>query len=397
LAQGDPGLDTATRDVSRFFFGVDIQCARCHKHPEVREWKQESYWGMAAYLKRSYPLAVKGKTYLAEKASGEVEYATKARGMLTIQPVFLTGEKLVEPVKPVTPASNQPAAKAPTPAEDPAAYRIAPETAKEKTRVPVPRFSRREQLVAMAVNGGNPYFKRAAVNLVWSRLMGRGLVEPIDQMHDGNPASHPELLQALAEDFAAHRFDLRHLNRTITNSQTYQLSSRYRPSSPRPAEHAYASAALRPLSLHQLALSLLVATGAYDGLHAADPTVRADSASLRRKFEAQHQAVLSALMKNLDTGTEPFQPGIREALYQTNSPGFAELINKGGLARRLANIDNDAQLTREAFLHVLTRFPTAEEVEQVGRYLRARPGRRPAACEQIVWALVTSSEFRFNH
>src|SRR5262249_34107211 len=255
LAQGDSGVDLATRDVSRFFFGVDIQCARCHRHPEVDQWKQESYWGMAAFFKRSYPLAVKSKMHLAERATGEVQYAS--RGTLrTATPRFLGGELLTEPTRPkpvALPAKTVPPG---VPAEDPADYLVAPEAAAQKTRVPVPKFSRREKLVELAVNDKSRFFKRAAVNFVWAELLGRGLVEPIDQMHDGNPPSQPEVLDFLAEDFVPHRFDLRHLTRTITNSRAYQLSSRHAGSTP-PAEETFACAMVRPLSSHQLALSLL--------------------------------------------------------------------------------------------------------------------------------------------
>src|SRR5947208_10080743 len=104
---------------------------------------------------------------------------------------------------------------------------VDPEAAAQKTHVPVPKCCRREKLVELAVNDKSRFFKRAAINFVWAELLGRGLVEPIDQMHDGNPPSQPEVLDFLAEDFVAHRFDLRHLIRTITNCRTYQLSSRH--------------------------------------------------------------------------------------------------------------------------------------------------------------------------
>jgi hypothetical protein len=401
LAQGPSGLDTVTRDVSRFFFGVDIQCARCHKHPEVDQWKQEAYWGMAAFFNRSYPLTVKGKLYVAERATGEVDYANKTGTTKTAQPRFLTGETVVEP----SPAAKPAAAPMPAPAvakapaaktEDAAAYLVPPEEAKEKTRVPVPKFSRREQLIQTAINGRNPYFKRAFVNYVWSQLMGRGLVEPVDQMHDGNPPSHPDLLQTLANDFATHRFDLRYLIRCIANSRTYQLTSRSRADSPRPPDPSYACGAVRPLTLQQLLPSLLVAAGYQDSFQ-TDPATRSNPGALRAKLEAQYQATLAALEKDLSSGTATFQPGVREALFQANGAAFADFLNKGGLAARLAPIKDDTLLAQEAFWCILSRSPTPEEVNRLRVYLQARADRRPAACQQVVWALATSAEFRFNH
>jgi hypothetical protein len=392
LTQGDSGLDLATRDVSRFFFGVDIQCARCHRHPEVDQWKQESYWGMAAYFVRSYPVAVQGKTFLAERAVGEVNYTPKGKPPRTAPPTFLTGEKLSEP------ARNKPAPKPPAPAEDPADYLVAPEAAPQKTRVPVPRFSRREKLVEVAINSKSPYFKRAVVNYLWAQLLGRGLVEPVDQMHEGNPPSHPELLNYLADDLAAHQFDLRYLIRSVCNSQTYQRSSRYPANLPRPAEATYAVGAVRPLSLHQLANSLMVAAGYFETFKmAVDAKTRADPSALRARFEGQYLGRLSSLVTNLDSGGEPYQPGVREALFQANSPEFAGFVAVGGLGKRLALLKDDAALVREAYLCTLSRLPAREEEERMRQYLRARPDRRAVACEQLVWALITSSEFRFNH
>jgi hypothetical protein len=405
MSQGESGVDLVTRDVSRLFFGVDIQCARCHKHPEVDQWTQESYWGMAAYFNRSYPLAVKGKTYLAEKATGEMTFTPKGgKPPRTVAPTFLTGEKLVEPAPPASPPSKPaPAPKPPAPMkpavalEDPALFLVPPEAAAVKTRVPVPRLSRRARLVDMAVNSRNRYFKQAIVNYLWGQMFGRGLVEPLDQMHDANPASHPELLTFLADDFVAHQYDLRYLIRAIANSQTYQRSSRYPVDRPLPPENTYAVAMVRPLSLHQLANSLMVAAGYYDSFKAGlDAKTRSDPGAVRQRWEAQSLGTLTSLVKNLDTGAEPFQPGIREALFQANSAEFAGFIARGGLATRLAAMKDEAALVRDVYLCTLSRSNTKEEDDRLRGYLKARSDRR-AACEQVVWALVTSSEFRFNH
>jgi hypothetical protein len=399
FAQGASGLDLATRDVSRFFFGVDIQCARCHKHPEVKQWKQESYWGMAAFLNRSYPINVKGKLYLAEKATGELEFTPKNKKPTTARPVYLTGVKLDEPPKPATtPGANTPGSPGKdktAPAEDPADYLVAPEAAQQKTRVPVPKFSRRDKLVELAINAKDPYFKRAVVNLIWKHLFGRGQVEPIDQMHNANPASHPELLQLLADDFAKHQFDLRYLIRGIVTSQTYQRTSRHPADSPRPAEQTYACAAVRPLSAHQLAISILTAAGYLDALKTANPKL--NPGELRAKLESQHAGLLATLVKELDSGADSFQPGIREALFQANNATFADFLAKGGLPERLVAMTDVDLLVKEAFWCVLSRPPDKEESEELRGYLAARRDRRTAACEQIVWSLVTSTEFRFNH
>src|SRR5205085_748847 len=141
-------------------------------------------------------------------------------------------------------------------------------------------------------------------------------VEPIDQMHEDNPASQPELLDFLADDFAAHRFDLRHLLRTITNSRAYQLSSRHRAGMASPAEPSWACGSVRPLSAHQTAVALLVAAGHFEA--------SADVGAARTKFEAQYAGTLKDLVNHLSGGAESFQPDIRTALFQTNGRDFSD-------------------------------------------------------------------------
>jgi len=232
---------------------------------------------------------------------------------------------------------------------------------------------------------------------VWAELLGRGLVEPTDQMHDGNPPSQPEVLDLLAEDFVAHRFDLRHLIRTITNSRAYQLSSRHAGPTP-PAEEMFACAMVRPLSPHQLALSLLVAAGYGEaGKDSSSAQAPLTPGTVRARLESGQAALLNLIVTNLGGTGQPYQPGVREALFQANSPAFEDAIARGGLAARLAARTDDAAAVREAFLCVFSRLPTAEETARLVQHLRARPDRRPAACRQVVWALVSSPEFRFNH
>jgi hypothetical protein len=394
LRQGDSGLDAVTRDVSRIFFGVDIQCARCHKHPEVKQWKQEYYWGMAAYFNRSYLIAIKGRNFVAERASGEVMYAGKTKDQTAAQAMFLTGEKLNEPGPPgkAPPRTEgQPASAT----DHPGDYVVPPETTKDKTRIPVPKFSRRARFIETAINGTEPFFKRAAVNYVWAQLFGRGLVEPIDQMHEANPPRQPEVLQFLADDFGAHQFDLRYLIRTLTNTRVYQLSSR---TTKLQVEEAFACSQVRPLSGEQLAISLLVATGCYETLKSgADASAQSKSGAVRGKLETQYAATLANLVRELDSGTDPYQPGVRETLFETNSPTFADLISKGGLVARLMSMKDDDALVQDAFLSVLGRAPAREERIRLQSYLGNRAERRRAGCEQLVWALATCSEFRFNH
>ncbi len=395
FAQGETGLDAVTRDVSRVFFGVDIQCARCHTHPDVATWQQQAYWGIAAFFGRSYRIQVKGANFVAERAGGEVQYFGPDKNLRPALPVFLTGEAAGEPPMPLVPA---PAAGMPAPPENPDLFLIPPEESKEKTRVPLPKYSRRGRLVEIAVTERDPFFKRAVVNWVWSTLMGRGLVEPVDQMHAGNPASHPELLTALADGFAREGFSLRKLIRTVVSSQAYGRSSEWRRTaglSERPGPELYAVAAVRPQSVQQLAGSMLTAAGYLGG--AVDAPGATDAGQVRARFEALLVAQFAELRKNLDSGTELFQPNVAQALYLANNRAFQQLLDKGGLSARLANLTDDGEVIRQAYLSVLSRPPEAEEATAFRRHLSVRRQRRAEAVSQIVWALVTSSEFRFIH
>jgi hypothetical protein len=386
FAQGETGLDTVTRDVSRIFFGVDIQCARCHTHPDVASWQQNAYWGIAAFFGRSHRVQVKGAFYLGEKATGEVQYFGADKNQRPAVPVFLTGATAPE---------------APAAAESADLYVVAPEDAKEKTRVPVPKYSRRQRLVELAVNAENPYFKRAMVNWVWATLMGRGLVEPVDQMHLGNPPSHPQLLDELSDEFARGGFSVRKLIRRVVTSQVYALGSEWKPAgkllAERPGAELYAVAAVRPLSMQQLAQSVLVASGYREQLAGTSAELAQDPGKLRAKFEADLAAQVAEIRKNLDSGTDTFQPNVAQALYLANNGPFQQLLERGGLATRLAKLTDDGEVIRQAYLSVLSRLPDSDEEAAFRRHLAARADRRAAAVSQIVWALVTSAEFRFVH
>jgi len=369
---GDTGLDLATRDVSRLFFGVDIQCARCHVHPDVTSWHQEAYWGIAAFLGRTYRIQVKNVSYLAERATGEVEYFGPDR------------EK--HPARPRTLQGDLPEEK-PDLKEDAALYSVPPEEAKEKTRVPVPLYSRREALVRLAVRPEDGYFRRGVVNWIWSQLMGRGLVEPVDQMHPGNPATHPVLLERLADDFVRGGLRLKGLIREIVTSRAYGLASEW--SGPeRPKAELYAVFQPRPIPIPQLANSLLVAAGYWP---------QRGETPARDRFESATSARAAELRKRLDPGTEHFQPGTAQALYMTNSTSFGELLTAGGAPAALARDEDDAHLIQRAFLEALSRPPGAEEVLAFRQHMETRKNRREEAARQVLWALLASAEFRLNH
>ncbi len=354
-------LDAMTVAVSSVFFGVQVQCAKCHDHPTVPGWKQENYYGLAAFFARTG--TTKGKSNLpalTEKADGEVKFIGRKKGEQTAKPLFLDGQVI---------EANS---------------------------------GRRKALVAAGVTADGPYFKRAMANRMWKQLLGVGLVEPVDQIHDGNPASHPELLNDIAEDFAKHNFDLRRLMGGILHSEAYLRSSRWTGSGSRPADKTYAVAALKPLSPPQLAVALAQATGYADTLRAKYEREKAklkiDAVTfpiVRKRFEQEREySTLSARFKQ---DGDAFQANASHALYLTYHPTVRAMLAPGGLVGTLSKLTDAAEVARTAYLTVLSRPPSAEEAAAIGKHL-ATPGvAREELCRDAVWALISGSEFRFNH
>ncbi|MCS6852873.1 MAG: DUF1549 and DUF1553 domain-containing protein [Gemmataceae bacterium] len=369
-----------TSDVSRLFLGMNLQCAQCHDHPVVDDYTQDSYYGIYAFLSRSYVHRPRGSnsSMLAEKAEGEVTYqsvfdpkkVTKSAG-----PRLPGGELLKEP-KFEKGQEYEPA---------------------KGNAAPVPKFSRREQLAVLLASRDNAAFKRASANRFWALLMGRGLVHPVDLDHSNNPASHPELLDLLANRFADIRFDIRAFLRELALSRTYQRSSELPVGVDESARETFAVANLKPLSPEQLAFAVMQATGWTDveRKSAKDPNV------LYGRLAANMAPFVAAF------GTRPGQPidgsyeaTLDQALFVAHGKLLATWLAPhpgGNLTFRLGQRTDPREVAEELFLSVLTRWPSDEERKEVVQYLQDRSGDRVAALQELTWALLASTEFRFNH
>ena len=173
-----------TETTSQLFLGIRIQCAKCHNHPFER-WSQDNYYGIGAFFNR-----VQRKPGI----NPEEQVIWVARAGEVTQP--RTGQQM-KPWLPLTGSAD-------LPGED----------------------DRRDVFVDWLVKPDNPFFAKVEVNRIWGHLLGRGIVEPVDDFRDSNPPSSASLLSALADDFAQNGYDRRRVIRTILNSRTYQLSSR---------------------------------------------------------------------------------------------------------------------------------------------------------------------------
>jgi hypothetical protein len=264
------------------------------------------------------------------------------------------------------------------------------EAKKTKTTVALPTVSARVKLVETALEPGQrQLFARAVVNRLWYRFYGRGLVMPLDQMHLLNPPSHPELLEWLARDLAEHQYDLRRLVRGLVLSNAYARSSRWEGTLP--PEQLFAVAQARPLTPMQMGFSLRLAT--------IDPqALPRQPAELEKRLEAIERSG-DGLANLFPRPTENFQVGVSEAMLFANNPAMQkDLLEAGGsLVTRLVQVLEPEKRAELAVRSVLSRPAQASELKALTEYLRHREDRPAAGCQQVVWALLTSAEFRFNH
>jgi hypothetical protein len=379
--EGDANL--LTRDIARLFLGMNLQCAQCHDHPLVSDYKQDFYYGIFAFLNRSFLFADPGlkQSVLAEKGEGDV----------TFQSVF-------DPAKTTKSAGPRLPGRAPVvePKLDKGQeYTVAP----AKGVRPVPKFSRRAQLAGQITDRNNVAFRRAIVNRLWAMMMGRGIVHPLDLDHSANPPSHPELLALLAEDFGARKYDIRSFLRELALTQTYQRSSELPPGIQDVPPETFAVANLKPLGPEQLALSLMQATGFTDAERLALGKNVNDAALYARLAGNVAPFVATFGSQPGHPEDQGFQATLDQALFIDNGTLVRGWLTPraGSLMDRLQKLPDARALADELYLSILTRRPVEEERKEVAVYLQDRSKDRLAALQELAWALLASAEFRFNH
>jgi len=370
-----------TRDIARVFLGRNVQCAQCHDHPTISDYKQADYYGIQAYLNRSFlfPNAQAATAVIAEKAEGDV----------TFMSVFDKNKKL---------NSTLPRMPGGKPADEPKVekgkeYKVAP-AANVK---PEPAYSRRARLADAVTGADNPAFARNAVNRVWAMMMGRGLVHPVDMDHGDNPPSHPELLNELAAEFVSHKYDLKWLVREIALSDAYQRSSETPAGLDDPPAEKYLVAGLKPLTPEQFAYAAMQATGHTDAERAA-LGAKGTEAQLDARLAARLAPFRNILGRGGEAGADTFSSTLDQTLFLKYGGAVRGLLppRPGNLADRLGKITNPDAIADELFAAVLARRPTADELKDVADALKGAKDRQ-TTINELVWALVASAEFRFNH
>jgi hypothetical protein len=374
-------LDAMTNDASVTWLGVNISCAKCHDHPLVEDWTQAHYYGMASFFKRTL---VTRKGFVTERFEGTTKY-TNAEGAeieaplmfltgatLEVPPLSIDGEELKQLQEKIKKAEQD------EKAEDP----------------PRPDFRPHSRFVDFVLaDTDNRFFAKNLVNRTWARFFGRGLVHPLDQMHSQNPASHPELLNELADEVAVSGFDVKRLVHAIVLTKAFARGVRTE-SAAGPAPELFAVAVPRPLSPRQLSLSLRVAGRSPDSLTG----LVGEEDWSKKRDELERQA--DGMARQLTIPGDDFQVSVSEALWFSNNQSMeSEFLNGGGdrLVGHLKQIESDNDVARAAFRSVFSRNPDKDETNAVVEYVAARSERREAAIKQVVWAMLSSPEFRFNH
>jgi hypothetical protein len=355
-------INEQVEDTAQLFLGLRIQCARCHHHP-FEKWSQDDYYGFSAFFSRlgRKPLADVENTKVREKrlyhSEGIAEAANPRTGKALL-PTTLGGKPLS------IPADHDP----------------------------------RIQLADWMANSDNPFFAKALVNRYWKHFFSRGIVEPEDDMRQTNPPSNPELLDALSRHFIASGFDLKDLIRTICTSSTYQLSSLPNDNNLKDRQNfsRYYPKRLSAEVLYDAFHRVTGTSQAYTGLPAGTLALQLPDPSVGPYFLkvfGQPQG---------DTACEcerSQEANLAQSLHLLNSSEVQDKIaSPAGRAARLAadKRPQDAKI-RELYRWVYSREPSDDELQIAAAHLaKHRKDIRPAY-EDIVWALINTKEFLFNH
>ena len=390
-----PGL---TRDVGRLFLGTDLQCAQCHNHLFIEDYKQQDFQGLySVYLN----LSVK---------SGLDFPAVTEKAM----------DRKLEFVSVFDPTPHQTGPRIPFAKEI-----NVPEQVKDG-----PPVSALALLANEFPTPDNRLFSKNIANRLWFMMMGRGLVHPLDLHHSENPPSHPELLELLASEFAAHQYDIKWMLRELALTRTYQRSSRYPAamadetgepgavSLDQIPPHSYRLFNEKRLLAEQFLYSTLQATGNLDRLLQPGPegkpnpglvdltTKNIPASETRGTMTDKSPELVDLTAKYIAAfANEPrepedqINPTVKGALFTLNDETSLHLLSRqpGNLIDRLMTMTDDQLLAEELYLSVFTRKPTDEERTELVAWLAPQIDQREKAIGMWAWSMLTSVEFVINH
>lgn len=336
---GDPA--TVAASSSRLFLGIRLECAQCHNHP-FETWTQQQFWNQAAYFAG---IERRGRsTFSPLVESIQRREIAMQDSQETVPAVLLTGHS--PPIPEGLPA--------------------------------------RRVWAEWLTSPDNPYFARAIVNRTWGQLMGAGFVEPVDDFGSGNLPSHPDLLDDLAESFRTHRFQLRVLIAGICQSEAYQRTSRTTHPS-QTGSQVFAKMAIKPMSGEQFFQTVA---------QAVDYAPQVNRLNAGRDEDPVRRRILNEFA-SADAYSDP-ETSVSQALTLMNG----RLINDAAESlMKQAGTDQPLESTMEAlFLKTLARFPTADEqATLIEHFVGNTPQQRSSEVGDLMWALLNTAEFRWNH
>jgi len=351
--------DEITPVVSQLFLGIRLECAKCHHHP-FEVWSQDDFYSLAAYFAR---VTHKGEGISPPISGGEEIVFVADSGSVT-HPVT----RQVLPPRPLFGKAREIA-----PGEDP-----------------------RRALADWLTSADNPYFAQVAANRVWADLMGRGLVDPVDDLRATNPPSNAALLEALGKDFREQGFDLKKLIRRIMTSYVYGLSS-----APNERNVSDTRNYSRHYRTRLRAEVLLDAVCDITGVPEELDAMPAGSRSIEIWTHRVESLFLDAFGRPDANQDPPYErlpdSTIVQALHLMNSPGLQKKIShKDGRAAALAASDKPAEaIVDELYLTIYSRYPADDERQAVTAAFAGQSDRKQAT-EDLMWALVNTPEFMFK-
>ncbi|MCC7140363.1 MAG: DUF1549 domain-containing protein [Planctomycetes bacterium] len=394
LASFETSAADAAGKTSRFFLGVQIQCAQCHDHPYDKRIKQQDFADYAAFFftttyRRNMTPGNPEISFDVSSLTPEPERSGRP-GDMTMMPGRRTGI-------PLTLEGGRPQLRGRT--SFPEAKFLLGKQVKD-----VAGIDRRTVLAKWMTSKTNPWFAQAFANRMWAFLMGRGIVHPVDDFSSANKPTNPELLDFLADELVRSGFDVSHLVRVITGTEAYQRTSKMPRGVERPDPSLFAVAAVKPLTVEQSFDALFRATGAEKQVERLLEARERAGAEGRRTLQDPRMAIYQLFRRSFDddeqSEEETFTGTIPRGLLMMNGEQVNRIMGAANpdspLARVLSEERSDRERVRRVYLTVLSRDPSPGELSNALQHVHTSRTEKEGY-EDLLWALCNTTEFMSNH
>lgn len=379
--------------VAAAFLGVRLECAECHKHPTDR-WTQNDYRSFANFFTAvGFPANQNSDPELKKLVDAENTKRREANAAPNNNNVNLVREMFLVPVRPQVVLTSVDTNKP-----------LTPKTLGGPEIERTPGKDIRADLFEWMRSPENPFFARSFVNRAWAHYFGMGLVDPVDDFSLANPPSNARLLDALAKDFVEHQFDIRHLERQILLSRTYQTSSVPNETN-KYDKNNYSRSYIRPMMAEVVVDVLNAALGATETYNPNDAPAGKkliEVGSSRFLGNPNLTYVLRIFGRPPRTTAcdceRTMDPALPQTLFRmTDTAIHAKLkLATGRIATLVKSKKSDDEIFEEMFLASLSRFPTDDEKAAFAEHQK-KGGDRAAMFTDVMWALINTREFVLNH